>query len=173
MKKITNNLIDQIKNMQGNVLGIGINDPKVLKQINENENIIFCDLLDKIEKGASGSKSSKSKKISLNKLRKQYKKKRIHYLIVEEEMVKDVKNFVKDSIYITNTEIICILNEESKMKQKYKRYKTIIQEVDCLDGNLLMVDVTKAKNNKIKEFFYSIIDIAMEFIEIITNLLLN
>ena len=35
-----NNLIEQIKNMHGNVLGIGITDSKVLKSIDENNNIV-------------------------------------------------------------------------------------------------------------------------------------
>ena len=173
MKKITNILIDQVKDMEGNILGIGISNSKILKQIEENKKIISCDLLDEIEKGNDHSKNKRTKKISLNKLRKQYKKKKINYLIVEEKMVKDVKNFIKDSIYITNTKIICILNEESKMKQKYNRYKTVIQEINCLDGMLLIIDVTRAKNNKIKEFFYSIIDAIIACIDIITYLLLN
>lgn len=174
MKKITNSLIDQIKQMNGRLLGVGIKNPKVLDQIHENSKIISCDLLDELEKGTSGSsKGKKIKKINLNQIRKQYKKKQINFLIVDEKMIQDVKTFVKDSIYITNTKIIYILDDDSKIEKKYKRYKTKIEMLECLDGKLLMVDVTKAKNNKIKEFFYEILDYFLLLEEWITNLLIN
>ena len=67
MKKITNILIDQVKDMKGNILGIGISNSKILKQIEENKKIISCDLLDEIGKGNDHSKNKKTKKISLNK----------------------------------------------------------------------------------------------------------
>ena len=77
MKKITNNLIEQIKNMHGNVLGIGITDSKVLKSIDENNNIVICNLLGELDKKNNSShKEKKVKKISLEHLEKSFKKKK-------------------------------------------------------------------------------------------------
>lgn len=174
MKKITNSLIEQIKDMHGNVLGIGITDSKVLKSIDENNNIVICNLLGELDKKNNSShKEKKVKKISLEHLEKSFKKKKINYLIVEDDIVKDVKNFIHNSIYITKEKIIYITNQSDKIIKKYNRYQTIIEKIDCLDGTLLVIDVAKAKNYKLKELFYSVIDFFSEFIDTITNLIVN
>lgn len=162
----------RIKKMSGNVLGIGINNKDVLKQINLNSKILECNILSNEFDGDSGK--GKGKKISITKIRKKFKKKRIDYLICDYEMLNDyLKSFIKDSIYITKGYIYFCTKNPEVIKRKYNRYHIKLEEIKCSDATILVIDVSKAKNNKIKELFYQIYDDISYLIDIVTNLLLS
>lgn len=167
-------LLKIVPKIQGNLLGIGISDPKILKKIDQNTKITTCNLLDDINQNDSSKKQGKQKKINFNKLRKIFKKKKIDYLIVDENIIKDKdKNFISDSIYITKNTIIYLTSDKEKIAKKYSRYNTKIEEIKCLDKYVLKINVENAKNNKIKEKIYQIVDFLNYIIDIITELLLN
>jgi hypothetical protein len=171
MKK--NKLLESnIKKMQGNVLAIGINDDNLLKAINKNNKILECNILS--NNLNSNKKGKKNKKFYLSKLRKKFKKKKIDYLICDYKTLEDfLKTFIKDSIYITKGYIYFCTNNPELIKKKYLRYNIKLEEIKCSDNTVLIIDVSKAKNNKIKELYYQIIDGITYLIDIITELLLS
>lgn len=162
----------EIKNMYGNVLGIGNINDKVVEHLYNNQNITICNILSKNTYNGDEKNSSKLKKISLSNLRK-FKKKRINFLIVDYDIEKYIKTFIKDSIYITNNYIYFCTKDKNKIKKLYSRYNISLKEVKCSDTYILIIDVKKAKNNYIKELIYSIVDFIEKIGEIITELLLN
>lgn len=167
-------LLKTIPKIEGNLLGIGISDSKILKKIEENPKITTCNLLDDNKQVNSESEKAKTKKINFNKLRKVFKKKKIDYLIVDESIIKDKdKNFISDSIYITKSTIIYLTSDKEKISKKYLRYNTKIEEIKCLDKYALKINVKNAKNNKIKEKIYQIVDFFNYIVDIITELLLS
>ena len=163
-----NILLKEIPKMHDNVLYIGDATEKIIDKLNSNKNIKECNFLSKKEYGEAKEKG-KTKKVDLGNLRK-FKKKRINYLICDYQNIENyLRIFIKDSIYITKDYIYFCTNNPEKIKKLYSRYNVEIKEKD----NILIIDVTKAKNNKIKEFFYNIIDIINMVIEEITNMLLS
>lgn len=172
--KINRVLISKIKQMEGSLLGFGLND-NLTKYIDKNDNIHVCNLIDNISKGEKSS--GKSKNIKVSKLRKKFKKKRTDYIISNYEIIeKFLDKFITDSIYLAKNKVYIYLKEsetKDKVVKKYKRYKTIIATVKCDDGYVLEIDVSRAKNNILKEFLYKILDFFTECCDIITYLLLN
>lgn len=167
-------LLKVISKIEGNLLGIGISDSKILKKIDENPNITTCNLLDDTNQSNSETTRGKQKKISFNKLRKIFKKKKIDYLIVDEKIINDKdKNFISDSIYITKNTIIYLTSEKEKIVKKYSRYSVEIEEIKCLDRYVLKIKVGNAKNNRLKEKIYQVLDFFVYIIDTITDLLLN
>ena len=83
-----------------------------------------------------------------------------------------LKTFIKDSIYITKEYIYFVTNNDS-IKKYYGRYKTNIRTIKCSDKYIYVIDTKEAKNNKIKELFYGVVDSVSRLIDIITNLLLS
>ena len=93
-----NKLKNIIKNLSGNVLGIGL-DEDFTNLIEKNDKIIECNLLNSYTKGKF-KKSFFKKTIRIKKIRKVFKKKRVDYIICNYDEIKDYLNtFVKDSIY--------------------------------------------------------------------------
>jgi hypothetical protein len=119
-----------------------------------------------------GSGSGHTKKITLKKLRK-FKKKRVNYLLVNYDNIGEYLNsFIKDSIYITN-DYIYFVTDNKKIEKYYNRYNTDIKTIKCNNKNIYIINTKKAKNNKVKEFIYSVLDKFDKIVDIITNLLLS
>lgn len=165
-------LESNIKKMEGNLLAIGIEDNNLLQTINKNDKILNCDILsNNLTKGKNGKSG---KKFYLSKLRKKFKKKRIDNLICDYDTLEEyLKTFIKDSIYITRGTIYFCTNNPEIIKKKYRRYLVGINEVKCTDKYVIIIDASKAKNNKIKEFIYQVIDSIVLIIDAITDLLLS
>lgn len=163
-------LISEIKNMSGNVLGIGDFDNKIVEKLDKNNNITTCNILGNSD--YTGEQTGRSKKMRLSKIRK-FKHKRIDYLIVNyKDIDKFLKTFIKDSIYITKQNIYFCSNNP-KILKLYNRYNVSIKTIKCSDENIYVIDTSKAKNNKVKEFIYRILDFFEFIIDVITELLLN
>ena len=164
-------LLSEAKNFSGNVLGIGDIDDKLVDILNKNDSVNELNIISK-KNYNMGSCSGKTKKITLKNLRK-FKKKKVNYLIVDYDNINNyLKTFIKDSIYITKEYIYFVTNDK-KIVTYYRRYKTQIKEVKCSDKSIYIIDTRLAKNNKIKEFIYSIVDTISKLIDLITNLLLS
>ena len=173
MKKIENELKEILQNISGNVLLIGSYSLKLEEIINKNKNILYCDQLTNSSNLISSEKSEKSKKLNIKKIKKHYKKNNINNTIVNYNEVKDYKNtFIKDSVYITKNNIIVIdKNNDETIFNMYKRYTKDIKIIDCLDGKIFIINLSKIKNNKIKDTYYLIHDAIIDIFDTIGNLL--
>ena len=162
----------EIKNMYGNTLIIGDIEEKLVKTLENNKKIKICNILGNKEYDSDGE-SSKTKKFRLTKLRK-FKKKKVNFLICDYNKIDNyLKTFIKDSIYITNDYIYFCTNKPSKIRKKYQRYNVEIKEINCVESTILIINTSRAKNNKIKEFIYNIIDFFENIIDIITEMLVS
>jgi len=173
---MNNELNKIIKTFKGNVLAIGI-DEKLSKKIDINENIIKCDILNYIanKKEKKIAKQKKVKTIDIKKLRKIYKKKKIDYIICEYSQIEKYLNtFVKDSVYINSSKLYFYgkINKELLLK-KYRRYTDKINITTKKDEYIIEIDNTDTKNNKIKEFGFSVVDKVNSLIEIIGDILMG
>lgn len=168
-------ITEKIKKLKGSVLGFGLSK-NLMKEIKKNKNIVKCDLIDSDVLG-DAEETKRIKKFHIKNLRSKFKKKRINYIICNyESILKYQDKFVKDSIYLTNdTVIIYNLNKEQKalLNKKYNRYKTNINIIENKNKYIMEIDTSKAKNNKVKELYYSVIDFIIKIDSIITELLVN
>ena len=143
MKKLNNELKKILSEIQGNILMIGNYDGKITDIINENNNILFCDILSNTDDNrlVKNNDVKKQKKVNIRKLKKRYKKNKLDYLIVDEEQIKDYKNiFVKDSIYIASKKIYIIPSDQNVTLRMYRRYSKKINIIDCVDGKVIEID---------------------------------
>lgn len=109
-------LLDIIKKMEGNVIGVGI-DSKLLDGFNKN-NRVNVYTIDNAKPGIGISKSkrttSSGKTINIKKLYKYFKKNSIDYIICNTEEVNDyLKYFIRDSIYLNNNKIYLYGNKDN------------------------------------------------------------
>lgn len=91
-----------------------------------------------------------------------------------EELIQFKKIFIKDSIYIGKKNIYLYFPKDlsyQEIIEKYNRYYVSIKIINCHDGTILDIDATKAKKNKIKDFFYLIYDYLNEIYNIIGEIL--
>lgn len=164
-------LLSEIKNFSGNVLGIGDISDDIVDSLNKNDKVIELNILSNKDYNI-GTGSGKGKKLSIRNLRK-LKKKRVNYLLVDYKNIDEhIKTFIKDSIYITK-DYIYFVADNKKIKKYYNRYKTDIKEITLTDGLIYVINTKNAKNNKFREFYYSIVDSIDSLVELITNLLLS
>lgn len=173
--KINNYLYTNIKKMEGNVLGIGLNHPKLLEALDKNESIIECNLLNSYIEPSN--KKGKSKKVQVSKIRKKFKKKNVDYFICRYESVPNIMNIlIQDSIYISKKYMYIYASDKEKIekiKKKYERYQVEIETIKCQDGTILKIECNKAKNYFWKDKIYKVIDYLSNLIDIITELLIN
>lgn len=171
-----NDLINEIKKMQGSVLAIGIQDQKIINALQKNNQITECNLLDSVSKKSKGK--GKKKKITLKKLKKMYKKKKSDYVIGNVETLQmSMRPFIKINVFVNSNKTYLFGSEEQydsdKLKHRYLRYTKNIDFKKDKQNYLMIIDLTNSKNNKIKEFFYSIIDILVDAIDIFSDVLTN
>lgn len=158
-----------IESLNGNLIGIGIKEEKIIKLIEKNDNIFECNLLDCID--INNEEKGKNKKIKIKKLRKKFKKRRTNYIICNYKRINEFKEkFIYDSIYICNKEIYIYSDEYiESVERRYNRFcKTEISKTK--DGYIYKITINK-KMNKITEIYYKIIDNTISLIDFISNLL--
>ena len=167
MKKIN----DIIKQFNGNVLGIGL-DEKILKQLNKNNKITECNLLNNVTKGKG---YGFSKTIKIKKIRKYFKKKSVDFILCNYEvMSKYLNSFVKNSIYLNDFKIYYYGDcDVDKLIKRYSRYDTKINVYKEKEFYILEIDCSNAKNKILKEKFYSVVDLVDSAIEVIGDILMN
>lgn len=177
-------LIGELKNickdLSGNVLTIGLEFPTVEKILEKNEKIKQSysmnfngkKLTKKYEKGKKG------KIVSIKKIRKIFKKKKIDYIICNiEDIERFLRTFIRDSVYINKNKLYIYGNKNNidleLLEKRYSRYNTTIEVLEIEHHFLVSIDNTKSKNNKIKDFFYNISDFWYWLINLIGDLLIS
>lgn len=168
-------LVKIIKNLKGNLLGIGIESESVISAISKNENITMCFLLE--SKTKAGKKlffRGRRKKVNIKKLKKAFKKKKTDTILCNYKYIqKFMKNFVPGSIYI-NSDKLYIYGDMTKeeieeIKDKYSRYTKEIE----ISGHLIIINNKNSKNNFFKDKGYIIKDTIDIILDFITNVLIN
>ena len=153
-----------INNLNGFVLCIGDFDDKLIDIFSKNKNITELEILTNTSKISRKfqKKGGYKKTIYIQKLRKKYKKRNVNYIICDYNNIEEFsKYFVRESIGVSNKEVYIVGDKNldvNLLKKRFGRYNTKMDEVDTKDGKILKVDVSKAKNNFIKDFFYLISD---------------
>lgn len=169
--KINNYLNNVIKNLDGSLIGIGIEEEKTINLIDKNKKITICNLLDCFN--PDSYESGKLKKIRVRKLRKKFKKNRTNYMICNIEKIDKFKEkFVYDSIYICNKDIYLYDQNNVNLESVIRRYSRFskIEKIKCSDGTILKINKTK-EITKINEFFDNIKNTCLNIFDIISNLL--
>lgn len=174
-------LIDIIKNMEGNIIGIGLDD-KLLDGFNKNKRANIY-TIDKATSGITAGKSKKrttssGKTINIKKLYKYFKKNSIDYIICNTEEVNDyLKYFIRDSIYLNNKKIYLYGNKNNidieLLEKRYKRYKSIIEIKEFKDSILIIIDNSLSNSNWFKNKLYFISDTLYNIVEFISNVLVS
>ena len=148
-----------LKKLNGNLIGIGIKEEKLINLIEKNKNILECNLLDCFEKDSE--EKSKFKKIKIN------------YMICNFDRIKDIQNkIIYDSIYICNKEVIIYSksnNELENLIRRYSRYSNI-ETMNYNDGNIYKISIIK-NISKFNEIYNKIIDGMISIVDFISNLL--
>lgn len=171
--KINNYINNVIKDLEGSLIGIGIEEEKTINLIDKNKNITICNLLDCFN--PDSDESGKLKKIGVRKLRKKFKKNRTNYMICNIEKIDKFKEkFVYDSIYICNKDIYLYDKNDNNLDSVIRRYNKYshIETIKCTDGIILKITKTK-EITKINEFINNIKNTIINIIDIISNLLVN
>lgn len=178
---LINDLKNVCKEISGNVITIGVDYKTVLDELDKNEKIV--NLYSMQFKGRKKSKKKeKSKKrdkiVSIKKIRKIFKKKRIDYIICNiEDINRFLRTFIRDSVYI-NKEKLYIYGSKNNIdleliEKRYNRYNVIINVTEYDKEVLVEIDNTKAFNHAFKDIFYNIADILYSIYNTIGDLLIN
>lgn len=158
-----------INNLNGNLIGIGIKEEKLIKLIEKNNNIFECNLLDCVD--INGDEKGKYKQVKIKKIRKKFKKRKTNYIICNYKRIEEIKEkFIYDSIYICNKEIF-IYNDEfiESLIRRYKRFASV--EIFEYNGGYIYKITINKNMNKFNEIYYKIIDNIICLIDFISNLL--
>jgi len=174
-----NYLENQIKQMEGSLLGIGITSEKLKKAIEKNDKITICNLLEDSQKGLNKKKFNilnKPRTINIKKIKKVFRKKRVDNIICNLKTIKPFqKTFVRDSVYINKGKLYIYGDKDDleNIKEKYNRYTKEIQIKKERNNNILIVNNTNTKNNKLKDIGYWWKDTANSFLDFLTIILTN
>ena len=109
MKKVERELCNIVKDLEGNLIGIGLAEPKLLDKIERNDKITECTLLNDQTGELNKEQSGRTKKLNIRKLRKKFKKKRIDTIICATEVMVDQNK----SSYTTSTQCFCRIASNS------------------------------------------------------------
>lgn len=165
--KINKQLEEIIKKIDGSLLGIGIEDKKLINLIDKNNKITECNLLNCYVPDTTDTLET----INSKKIPKKFKKKSTNNIICNLQTIDKIKEeFVYDSIYIGNDKIYVYTTlEREETIRRYKRYCKI-NITKCSDGFIYELTINK-KITKINKFYYKKLDKIIDIIEIISNLL--
>lgn len=175
-----NKLESIIKNTQGNVLVIGL-DNKLLDKFTSNNKVNVYSINSKSENGVLSKKnkmkSNQGKVINIKKLRKYMNKKSIDYLIINmEEIFKYYKYVIKDTVFLSNNMIYIYSSntiDKDFIIDKYRRYNLNINLTEYKTGYIITIDNKYGKNSVIKDTIFFIKDSFYNFAEAIGNLLIS
>lgn len=171
-----------IKDIEGNVITIGVNEDKIMKKLLKNAKINLFDIHEysgnSVFKKRNKKKLNSEKIINIKKLNKYFNKKSINYMICNIDEINDyLKFFVKNSIYVNNNKLIIYGSTKNTdidiIKKRYNRYKVNIEEFYNDSDFVLIIDNSLSKNKKIMEFLYYIKDSLYNLIDFISNILIS
>ncbi len=178
---LINDLKKISKEVSGNVITIGLEYKTVLDELDKNEKIKELYSMQfngkkKIKNKEKGKK--RNKVVSIKKIRKIFKKKRIDYIICNiEDINRFLRTFIRDSVYINKSKLYIYGSKNNidleLIEKRYNRYNVIINVTEYEKEVLVEIDNTKAFNKLFKDIFYNIIDILYSIYNIIGDLLIN
>ena len=160
-------IIDDIHTFKGNVLGICIEDGRILSRIRKNKDIVYHELerKKKISIFSKGKKvnNKKGKSVRIKKFRKLFKPKSIEYVIINlDDMLDYYKYMASNSIYICKKKIYVYGNSEyvtaKDVAKKFERYTKNVEKIQDGTEYTVIVDCTNTKFKFFKEKFYIVID---------------
>lgn len=167
--------------LTGNVILIGIKDKQLLKIFQDSDKIKQCYFLN--SESPFEQKQSKwsfrRNRISIDKFRKKFKKKRIDTIVCNiTEMKHLLKTFVNDSVYICKGKIYYYGSSKKQLdipllKEKYKDYKVTYEELKLDNAYLLIINVEKAKTNRVKQLWYRTKELLVSTGDAISDFLVN
>ena len=124
-----------LKKLTGNVLIIGLDDI-LISHINQDKLKSLYSFETNEKKGlkiGTKFKTNKGKKVSIKKLRKQFKRKSVDYIILNyDTIVKYYKYIIKDTIYLNNNKLYIYSND------KYYLIKDTLYNIAEAIGNLMV-----------------------------------
>ena len=113
-------ILNEIKKMEGTLLGIGLHNEKFLSAIKKNKKIIICNFLNEPKKGFKKKKfqvNERSRTVNIKKLRKIFHRKKTDNIICNLKVIKPfLKSFVKDSVYINRKTLYIYGNKNEILK---------------------------------------------------------
>jgi len=177
-------LISELKNIckdfSGSVLTIGMDFPTVQSVLDKNENIKknFSMTFNGKKRTKKYENGHRGKIVSIKRIRKIFKKKRIDYVLCNiEDIGKFLRTFIRDSVYINKNKLYIYGAKKDidleLIEKRYGRYNTKIEVLELDNQLLIIIDNSKAKNNKFKDFFYNISDICYYLVNLIGDILIN
>lgn len=169
------------KEINGNVITIGVDYKTVLDELEKNERIVNLYTMQFNGKKRSKRKEKgkkRDKTVSIKKIRKIFKKKRIDYIICNiEDISRFLRTFIRDSVYINKTKLYIYGSKNNVdlelIEKRYNRYNVLVNIVEYDKEVLVEIDNTKAFNNILKDIFYNISDILYSIYNSIGDLLIN
>lgn len=178
---LINDLKKICKELDGNIITIGLENKTVVDELEKNNKInslYSMQFNGKKRSKKQGKRIRRSKTISIKKIRKVFKKKRIDYIICNiEDIERFLRTFIKDSIYI-NKKKLYIYGDKNNididlLEKRYKRYNVKINIIEYSKEVLMEIDTTNAYNNFFKDIFYNISDILYSIYNTIGDLLIS
>lgn len=178
---LINDLKKVCKEISGNVITIGMDYKTVLDVLDKNEKIINLYSMQFNGKKRSRKKEKGRKRgkiVSIKKIRKIFKKKKIDYIICNiEDISRFLRTFIRDSVYINKTKLYIYGSKNNidleLIEKRYNRYNVVINVTEYDKDVLVEIDNTKAFNNIFKDILYNIIDIFYSIYNAIGDLLIN
>ena len=168
-------LLNEVKKMEGTLLGIGLVNEKIKTAISKNDKITICNILEENSKRKSKKLKANKTNITVNikKLRKTFHQKKTDNIICNLEVVEPyLKTFVRDSVYINRGKLYIYGKKEDleKVKLKYMRYT---DDIIINEENVLIVNNKNTKNNWFKDLGYWWKDTLDNLLDMLTLILAN
>lgn len=179
MKTIDQYMKSVIQKSVGHALAIGPTDV-MYQALEVNQEITVCDVLNR-ENGSQGKRrffSKRNKPFQFKKMRKTFGKKQKNLVIGDiKELERYFKTFIRDSIYITKGDLYLFTTDVAYdfdlLIMRYKRFSVTTQIEKCKDGTLLILHVGEVKNHWWKEKIYYVIDVIIDFVDLIGDALVS
>lgn len=175
------NLVNDINSLSGNVLGIGIEDDKLIKSLNKNKDINTFMIMRNPASSFFNRKKARmdnGKKVNMKKMKKIFNKKSVDYVICDFSSIKDFfKYFISNSIYINSKKLYLYGSvndiDEDVVIKRYKRYNVTVEKIINEDEFLLIIDNTCSKNHFFRDKWYIIIDTFHNIGDLISSILIS
>lgn len=170
--------LKEIKKMQGSLIAFGLTNDKLKQEIEKNDNINTCYLLDSTSNFNKKKLKifNRGKTINIKKIKKIFKKKRIDNVIANYQTIKPfLKTFVRDSVYINKNKLYIYGTKEDydDIIQRYKRYTNKIEVKKENDYFIIIINNIDTTNNKIKDICYWWKDTFTSIADFLTVILVN
>ena len=168
-----NDLKKLCKEVEGRIVTLGLEE-KYVKFLEKNKQITTLDAFDIVSK--KKKIKGKFKNISINKIRKYFKKKKIDAIFYQtDQMENHLFHLPKEIIYIGKKDLYLIGKKESILKTipKFERYTPYKEKKEYKDKILVHFTLDCVTSNKIKDFLYFITDNFISLFELLQDYLTN